>query len=156
MIRVLLVCTGNICRSPMAEGVFRDMVEKAGLSDKIHIESAGTGPWHVGERAHHGTRRILEQKGIQYDERAQQMSRADLSRYDYILGMDESHMRNIRRLGDTDAETRRFLSYANDAKLTTETEIPDPYYSGKFDLVYELVEVGSRALLDHIRKQHNL
>jgi protein-tyrosine phosphatase len=140
----------------MAEGVFQDMVEKAGLSDEIEVQSAGTGPWHVGERPHHGTRRILEQKGIQYDERAQQMSRADLSHYDYILGMDESHMRNIRRLGDTDAEVRRFMSYANDAGLTNEKEVPDPYYNGKFDLVYDLVEKGSRALLDHIRTQHNL
>lgn len=156
MIRILLVCTGNICRSPMAEGVFRDMVAKAGLSDEIHVESAGTGPWHVGERPHVGTLRILEEKGIPYNERAQQMSHADLTRYDYILGMDDSHLRNIRRLGDTNAEVRRFMSYANDARLTDVTEVPDPYYSGKFDLVYDLVEKGSRALLDHLREKHEL
>jgi protein-tyrosine phosphatase len=158
MIKVLFVCLGNICRSPMAEAVFTHMVKEAGLSQQIMVDSAGTGSWHVGETAHRGTLNILRENNVPYDGRARQLTRRDLSDFDYVLTMDRSNYNNVSRyIGDEpDAEVRMFLSYANDAGTVSEAEVPDPYYDGRFAEVYDLVQRGSRALLDHIRKQHNL
>jgi protein-tyrosine phosphatase len=142
----------------MADGVFQHMVNEAGLSHLIKVDSAGTGDWHVGERAHHGTRNVLKQRGIDYVGRARLFTPEDLDKYDYILAMDSSNLSDIGRIAgrNYEAEIRRFLAYANDAGLTDVKDVPDPYYSGKFDYVYELVEIGCRALLDHIRKEHNM
>src|SRR4051812_26586452 len=93
MIRVLFVCLGNICRSPMAEAVFLHKVKAAGLDGEISADSAGTGNWHVGAPPHSGTRRILSAKGIAYEGRARQLSRSDLDSFDYILTMDEQNFR---------------------------------------------------------------
>ena len=158
-IKVLFVCLGNICRSPMADGVFGHMVKEAGLVDKITVESAGTGSWHIGEKAHPGTLKVLAEHDIPYDGRARQFTAEDLDTFDYVLAMDKSNLTNIQRLGLGDphrAEVRKFLAYANDADRTDVEDVPDPYYTGGFDYVYDLVEKGSQALLDHIRKQHNL
>lgn len=157
MVGVLFVCLGNICRSPMADAVFQDMVKKAGLSDQIRVDSAGTGGWHTGEQAHRGTRKVLRDNQIPYDGRARQLSRLDFDDFDYLLAMDRSNLNNIRRMmDDTDAEIRLFLSYANQAGLTDVEEVPDPYYDNRFEYVYDLVQKGCQALLDHIREQHNL
>lgn len=158
MIKVLFVCLGNICRSPMADGVFAHMVKEAGLADKIQVDSAGTSGWHVGEIAHRGTLNVMKKHDIPYNGRARQFISKDSERFNYILAMDRSNLADIKRLiGDTtDAEVAMFLSYANKAGSTNTVEVPDPYYDGRFDEVYELVEKGSKALLDHIRKTHDL
>jgi protein-tyrosine phosphatase len=158
MINVLFVCLGNICRSPMADGVFQHMVSEAGLSNLINVDSAGMGGWHVGEPAHQGTRNVLKQQGIDYTGRARLFTQEDLGKYDYILAMDSSNLSDIGRIAgrDHEAEIRRFLSYANDAGLTNVKDVPDPYYNGRFDDVYELVAIGCRALLDHIRQAHHI
>lgn len=162
MIRVLFVCLGNICRSPMAEGVFRDVIARAGLQDKISVDSAGTGSWHVGERAHPGTLKVLEKHEIDYNGRARQFARRDLRQFDYVLAMDYSNLANIQRLNTAEdddeeiASITTFLHYANEAGTVHETEVPDPYYNGSFDYVYDLVSKGAEALLDHIRREHDL
>lgn len=158
MIKVLFVCLGNICRSPMAEGVFQQMVKEAGLDDKILVDSAGTAGYHVGEPAHRGTRAILKKHDIPYRGSARKFVVNDLSDFDYVLAMDKSNYANIQRetTRDTEADVRMFLSYANGAGLTTTEEVPDPYYNDNFDEVYDLVRNGSQALLDHIRETHNL
>lgn len=159
MIRVLFVCLGNICRSPMAEGVFRDAVAQAGLADKISVDSAGTGHWHVGQHAHPGTLKVLEKHEIEYDRRARQFSRRDFQQFDYVLAMDHSNLADIQRMnsnGEDDTNITTFLHYANQAGTVHDTEVPDPYYNGSFDYVYELVSKGAAALLDHIRSQHDL
>jgi protein-tyrosine phosphatase len=157
MIRVLFVCMGNICRSPMAEAVFQEMVKQAGLSDKIQVDSAGTGDWHTGESAHEGTLAVLRRNGIPYNGRARQVTRADLDEFDYVLAMDRQNFSALQRSGTgARGEIRMFLSYANDAGTLAETDVPDPYYNGGFDRVYNLVTQGSAALLAHIRRQHTL
>ncbi len=155
-VRVLFVCLGNICRSPMAEAVFRHLVEEAGLSDEILIDSAGTGAWHVGQSAHHGTLNILRKNNIVHNGRARQINRADFDQYDYILAMDEENLADLRAMkpAHSRAELGLFLEYAGD--LVPVHEVPDPYYTGRFEEVYKLVHTGAEALLRHIRQEHNL
>jgi len=157
VIKVLFVCTGNICRSPMAEAVFQDLVNRAGLSSRFVIDSAGTGPWHVGEKAHPGTLDILKRNGISYKGRARQISRADLENFDYVLAMDRSNLSAILRLAQgTPAQVMMFLHPANQAGTVQADAVPDPYYSDNFDYVYNLVLRGAQALLAHLRAVHNL
>lgn len=157
MIRVLFVCLGNICRSPMAEAVFQDMVEQQGLTHVISTDSAGTGGWHSGETAHPGTLKVLEMHGIDYNGRARQLQRTDLDEFDYVLAMDDSNYEDIQRLAvGTSAEVQRFLHYGNAAGSVKESVVPDPYYDGRFNEVFHLVVKGNEALLDHIRKENDL
>ena len=142
----------------MADGVFQHLVKEAGLEDDILVDSAGTGSWHIGERAHPGTRRVLEKNGIHYEGRARQISRADLDSFDYVLAMDDSNLSTIQHMAGSRAAPviDMFLSYANSAGTVAETEVPDPYYDGRFDEVYDLVLQGSQALLAYVRSAHNL
>lgn len=159
MIRVLFVCLGNICRSPMAEAVFQHLVDEAGLSAHFYIDSAGTGDWHVGEMAHSGTRAVLQKHNIPYDGRARQFTARDWSEFDYILAMDESNLAGIMRLRPTivgNTQAKLFLSDANADKTTTITQVPDPYYTGKYDQTYDLVLIGAKALLKAIRTKHGI
>ncbi|TVR24275.1 MAG: low molecular weight phosphotyrosine protein phosphatase [Anaerolineaceae bacterium] len=163
MTSVLFVCLGNICRSPMADGLFAHMVKQAGLADKIRVDSAGTAGYHTGERAHRGTLNVLKKHDVDYDGRARQFRAADLQTFDYVLAMDNSNFANILRMADIQTERGRthytlddgaqvamFLHYAHEAGTVREIEVPDPYYDGRFDEVYDLVERGCRALLDEI------
>lgn len=142
----------------MADGVFQHMVKQAGLDDQISVDSAGTAGYHIGEQADRRTLSVLKKHKIPYDGRARRFSSQDGNAFDYILAMDHSNYQNIRSaLRDSDAENvYMFLQFANDAGTIDVLEVPDPYYNNKFDYVYELVTKGSQALLDHIRKEHNL
>lgn len=155
MVKVLFVCLGNICRSPMADGVFQHMVNEAGLSTKIKIESAGTSGYHTGQHAHRGTRKVLEKNNIDYDGRSRGFIKEDFAKFDYILAMDASNLANINELktADTQATIRLFLEYATGFE---ETEVPDPYYTGGFDYVFDMVISGCTGLLAAIRAEHNL
>ncbi len=151
MIRVLFVCLGNICRSPMAEAVFTNLIDQAGLLDRISADSAGTGQWHLGERPHNGTRRILERYGIPFDHRARLLEGEDVNRFDYVIAMDLHNLQDIQALRGGRARIGLLMDYA---PQLAEAEVPDPYYDGRFDLVYDLVTEACAGLLAQIRKEH--
>ena len=155
MIKVLFVCLGNICRSPMAEGVFQNMVNQEGLGDQIMVDSAGTASYHEGESAHGGTLRTLKKHNINYDGRSRPITRRDFDTFDYILAMDSSNLSHLlsRKPDDSQAIIEKFLDYAENV---SETDVPDPYYNNKFDHVYDLILAGSTGLLEAIRTDHNL
>ena len=149
-IKVTFVCLGNICRSPMADGVFQNMVDEAGLHDKIWVDSAGTGSYHVGEQAHRGTRQVLKKHGIAYNGRSRQIRSNDNDPNTYLVALDESNLRDLQRAFGQHEKTYRLLDFATN---THERNVPDPYYTGGFDYVYELVEDGCAGLLTFVRQE---
>jgi protein-tyrosine phosphatase len=155
MVRVLFLCLGNICRSPMAEAVFRKMVQEAGLSEQIDIDSAGLGGWHAGERPHKSTIRILDQYGVPHEGiRSRQIQKADLQKFDYIVAMDADNMAGLKRVGALkEHQAFRLLDLVEDVQ---DKNVPDPYYTGHFAEVYDLVTRGCERLLAKIREEHRL
>lgn len=152
-IGVLFVCLGNICRSPMAEAVFRQLVVRENLGSRFHIDSAGIGNWHTGNPPHHGTRDILDRYGISYEGmRARQVAREDFSQFDYIVAMDRQNEQDLKSLAQQ-TEAGKIIKLLDLVPELAGKEVPDPYYTGNFDEVYELVEKGCRALLDTIRQR---
>ena len=150
MIRVLFVCLGNICRSPMAEVVFRERVREAGLSAAIEADSAGTGAWHAGEPAHDGTRAVLARNGLGCDHRARVIQRADLDSFDHVVAMDGQNLRDIHAMGRGRAVISLFLDHAAGLGVS---DVPDPYYNDNFEEVYALVDAAAIGLLARIRSE---
>jgi protein-tyrosine phosphatase len=149
MIRVLFVCLGNICRSPMAEAYFRDLVKKKGLADQFEIDSAGIGHWHEGKPPYIGTRDKLDDVGISYDGiTARQIRSSDLDDFDYIITMDNQNYRDVIALRQ-EAPTAKVFNYMAVVDNDLE-EVPDPYHTGKFDETFELIELGAEKLLTRI------
>ncbi len=148
--RVVFVCTGNICRSPMAEVVFRWFAEQAGLGDRIVSTSAGTGEWHVGERADTRTLEALQRRG--YDgtrHRARQFTPEDFDRNDLVIALDRSHERALSEWARGPADVDKLsLLLTFDAQPDGVVDVPDPYYGGPemFDEVLAMIESASRAL----------
>ena len=151
--RILFVCLGNICRSPMAEGVFRKVVEGAGLLDHLVIDSAGTGSWHVGDPPDPRAQAAAVARGIDISGlRARQVSARDFDNFDLLLAMDQSNYNDLTALAESEHadRVRLFLDYAPDLVLR---EVPDPYYGGKdgFADVLNLVQLASEGLLGELR-----
>ncbi|MED9904194.1 MAG: low molecular weight protein-tyrosine-phosphatase [Lachnospiraceae bacterium] len=150
-IKVLMVCHGNICRSPMAEFVMKDIVKRAGENDNFYIDSAATSTEEIGNGIHHGTRRILQEKGIPCTgHRAVQMTRADYDKYDYLIGMDEANIRNMLRIAGGDGQKKMYmlLSFAGKQRA-----IADPWYTGDFDTTYADVKEGCEAFFTYLKKK---
>ena len=151
-IGVLFVCLGNICRSPTAEAAFTLEVARKKLEHRFVIDSCGTGDWHAGELAHPETRATAERRGIEITHRARVLVPADFDRFDWLLAMDRSNERNILRLARTEAQQRKVRLFRSwdPVKDPEHPEVPDPYYTGEFDRVFDICTRTSRALLDDL------
>ena len=158
MIRVLFVCTGNICRSPSAEGVLRKMAADAGLAHRIAVESCGIDAWHVGEAPDRRSQAAAAGRGYDLSAlRARQLKKSDFDDFDYVLAMDHEHLRRMRGLcpAEKSARVALFLSYWDAAPRK---DVPDPYYGDPADFgrALDLIENGCSALLAHIRHGHGM
>jgi Protein-tyrosine-phosphatase len=148
MIKIMFVCHGNICRSPMAEFVLKDMVTKKGLDHMFHIESSATSTEEIGNAVHYGTRNKLREYGISVEGKyAVQLTRRDYDRYDYLIGMDSYNITNMRRILDQDKDGKvcRLLDFSKKPR-----DIADPWYTGNFDMTYDDICEGCEALMDFI------
>lgn len=148
MIKVLFVCHGNICRSPMAQFVLQQMVDTNGLTGRFHIDSAATSTEEIGNGIHHGTMSIFKQYNIPCTgHRARQMTKRDYGLYDYLIGMDDANIRNMVRIagGDPEGKIHKLLEYAGSSRA-----IADPWYTGAFDVTYGDVLEGCEALFKYL------
>ncbi|MYT19549.1 low molecular weight phosphotyrosine protein phosphatase [Streptomyces sp. SID7760] len=156
MYRVCFVCTGNICRSPMAESVFRARVAEAGLDALVEVDSAGTGGWHEGDGADPRTVAVLEAAGYGQDHRARQFRASWFAGLDLVIALDAGHLRDLRSLAPTpeDAAKVRLLRSYDPAATAAEADVPDPYYGSRagFEQCLELVEAASAGLLEAVRE----
>jgi protein-tyrosine phosphatase len=151
--RVLLVCMGNICRSPTAEGVLRHYIRNNRLGDVVEVDSAGTHGYHVGEAPDSRTQRAAAARGYNLTQfRARKVARQDLDYFDLILAMDKSNLDNLQRMATPEQQTRIKL-FMEFAKNFDDDEVPDPYYGlgHGFDLVLDMVEDAAQGLVDEIR-----
>jgi protein-tyrosine phosphatase len=154
MTKVLFVCMGNICRSPTAEGVFRQRVREAGLEQRITIDSAGTHDYHIGKPPDRRAQAAAAGRGYDLSGlRGRQVEKRDFDEFDYILAMDAENLTNLNRIKPAGhkAQVRLFLEFARDHALR---EVPDPYYGGDqgFEQVLDMVEDAASGLLQHILK----
>ena len=149
MIKVLFVCHGNICRSTMAQSVFQYMVNKEGVSDRFEIDSAATSTEEIGNPPHYGTVYELRKHNIPLiPHRARQLTKADESYYDYLIGMDTANIRNMRRIvGDSD-KIYKLMSFADSGK-----DVADPWYTGDFAETYVDVKLGCEKLLEKLKEE---
>lgn len=153
MIKILFVCHGNICRSPMAEFVLKDLVKMEGIEKEFYIASAATSTEEIGNPVHYGTRNKLKEYGISTEgKRAVQLKKEDCEKYDYFLGMDQANIRNMKRILGTEANGKifRLLDFTDNPG-----DIADPWYTGNFDLTYKDVMEGCENFLQYICDQHN-
>ncbi len=149
MERILFVCHGNICRSPMAEFVMKDLVEKRGSADMFHIESAATSTEEIGNPVHRGTRARLRREGISCDgKRARQIVAQDYRDFDLLVGMDRFNVESMRRAfgGDPDGKIHRLLEFAG----RPGADVDDPWYTGDFDATFDDVMAGCLGLLERL------
>ncbi|AYG01288.1 low molecular weight protein-tyrosine-phosphatase [Lactococcus allomyrinae] len=141
MEKILFVCLGNICRSPMAEFVMKDLVLKAGRNDEFHIESRATSSWEHGNPIHPGTKNIFVEKNIKFDNQkvSQQISKADFECFDYIIAMDDSNVDDLKKVAPVNAQ--------NKITMLLDDSVPDPWHTGNFEETYRLISRGCKQLL---------
>ncbi len=153
-IRVMFFCLGNICRSPLAEALFRHKVEERGLGDRFHIESSGTSAYHVGEAPDPGSQRVAyDRLGLDISrQRSQQLTDAHHREFDYLVAMDRSNRRHALRMDSADEERVLLLRNFETEPSKRGTDVPDPYGGGSnhFDEVFAIVDRCTERLLDHL------
>ncbi|MEJ2539714.1 MAG: low molecular weight phosphotyrosine protein phosphatase [Gemmatimonadota bacterium] len=151
---VLFVCLGNICRSPLAEGIFAHLLREEGIHGGIRVDSAGTGSWHVGEAADPRSREVAQRHGIRLESRARQVEPRDLREFDLVVAMDRSNLEELQAMQEEHGGTARLLLMREFDPEPEDGEVPDPYYggSGGFDRVYEMLLRASRGLLEELRR----
>ena len=155
MQKIMFVCTGNICRSPLAHAVFAHKAAERGVADQYQLESSGLTAYHVGDNADPRMRRTAAQRGVNLDHMARRFMPRDLEHYDLVLAMDQGHFSDMRRMAADDNERAKIRMFREfDPEARDGAEVPDPYYGGArgFDDVYDIVERTTETLLDALER----
>ena len=158
-VRICFVCLGNICRSPTAEGVMKMLVAEAGLSERIAVESAGTGNYHVGEPADRRSAAAARARGVELTGCARQFVPADFDRFDYIVAMDRRNFGFLKRLARKPEHVARvslLRAFDPESVKAEQDDVPDPYFDDNFDEVFDICKAGCSGLLRTIVERHNL
>ncbi|HHU26199.1 MAG TPA: low molecular weight phosphotyrosine protein phosphatase [Bacteroidales bacterium] len=155
-VRILFVCLGNICRSPAAEGIMKQLVEENELEDFIEVESAGTSGWHEGDLPDERMRAHGAKRDYDFNSRARQFRKSDLDRFDYIIVMDSSNYTNVKSLASTKEQLDKIHMMTDFSQRYSHDQVPDPYYGGAsgFELVLDLLEDAVEGLLQAITEKH--
>lgn len=159
MVKILFVCLGNICRSPLAEGIFQDLIEADNLENKLSCDSAGTSGWHIGEPPDPRSEDVARENGIVLEHVGRQFSKSDFQDFDYIIAMDRSNLYDICEVKGIDQFDEKNLYLMRDFDdLETGGDVPDPYFGGPegFPKVFDMLRRSCENLLDHVREVHQL
>ena len=156
VVEISFVCLGNICRSPLAQGVFQNLVNQKQLEQKIIVTSAGTGGWHIGDLPDERMRRTAQSNGIQLESRARQFQSADFNRFNLILAMDHSNLARLEEIAPSNLSPEKLMLFRSfDPECNGNQDVPDPYYGGAkgFEEVYSMVKRTCPPLLDYIKSR---
>ncbi len=158
MIKVLFVCLGNICRSPLAEEVFRDLVKSEGLASKISCDSCGTSRYHIGELAHHLSRDVAVRNGLELTHKARQLKSEDFSDFDYLIGMDNQNIQNMKNLRGAEKSNQKIFLMREFDNAKSKKAVSDPYGGDEadFDDCYEILHESCKNFLNQLKVNHNL
>ncbi len=151
--KVLFICAGNICRSPLAEGIFKQKCKEAGLESKFEIDSAGMGAWHVGDAADHRSQEVAIEHGFKLEGKSRQFKMNDFKDFDLILAMDQSNMQDLKQLANKEHLSKLKLMRAYDE--TQENDVPDPYFGrgDGFKNVYHMLDICCTRLFQDLQKK---
>lgn len=156
MTKILFVCLGNICRSPIAKGIFETILKENGVESHFYVDSCGTSDFHEGEEADPRTRETLDKNNISLNHEARQLRESDFREFDYIIAMDEKNYDDILEQKPEDSKAKILMLRAFEEEASEDINVPDPYWSGPdgFDHVFEVIDRNARNLLNYLLKKH--
>jgi len=158
MIKVLFICLGNICRSPLAEGIFIKKVKEKDLDEVIEVDSCGTSQYHIGELPDPRTRENAKANGLELDQKARQFKKEDFRKYDYLIPMDQANYDTVKRVDQTDSFGKKMILMRDFDSQEKGADVPDPYFGGEegFQKVYDILDRSTSNFLEFLIKEHDL